>query len=175
MNKLLPIIILVAVVVGGVAFYSGTKYSGDNSTASIGGRTGFSQEDFQNLSPEERQQRFQELGANGSGAFDGDHESGAFRGDHEGGFGGRFGSGAGGSRPLTGEIISQGDGSFTIKLNDDSTKIVFVSDSTQITKSVDGAIDDLSEGEQIFVSGDENPDGSYTAKTIQLGSFDHNQ
>ena len=168
MNKLLPITILVAVVVGGIAFYSGTKYSEGNSTASIGGRAGFSQEDFRNLSPEERQQRFQEFGANGSGAFSRDHEGGS-------GFRGRFGTGSDGSRPLIGEIISQGDGSLTIKLSDGSTKIVFVNDSTQITKSVDGTVDDLDEGEQIFVSGDENPDGSYTAKTIQLGSFDHNQ
>lgn len=168
MNKLLPIIILVAVVVGGVAFYGGTKYSGDNLTASIGGRAGFSQEDFRNLSPEERRQRFQELGANGSGAFGGDHEGGS-------GFRGRFGSGAGGSRPLSGEVISQSDGSLTIKLSDGSTKIVFVSDSTQIIKSIEGALGDLATGEQIFVSGTENPDGSYTAQTIQLGSFDHNQ
>ena len=31
------------------------------------------------------------------------------------------------------------------------------------------------EGEQIFLSGDENPDGSYTAQTIQLTPIDHNQ
>ncbi len=122
----------------------------------------FSRGDFQNLSSEERQQRFQELGANVSGVFGGDHEG-------EDGFrGGRFGSGTGGSRSLTGEVISQSDDSLTIKLSDGSTKIVFVSDSTQITKSVDGTIDDLSEGEQIFVSGSENPDGSYTAQIIQL-------
>ena len=163
MNKLATIVIAVAVIVGGGAFYGGMKY-----TESKNSRGGFSRADLQNRSPEERQQRFQELGANISGAFGGDHEGGS-------GFRGRFGSGADGSRPLTGEIISQSDSSFTIKLSDNSTKIVFVNDSTQITKSVNGTLDDLNEGEQIFVIGDENPDGSYTAQTIQLSPLDHNQ
>ena len=157
MNKLITTIIAVTVIVGGGAFYGGMKYTESKSS-----QGGFSQADFQNLSPEERRQRFQGLGANVGDAFGGDHEGG-------GGFrGGRFGSGTDGSRPLTGEVISQSDDSLTIKLSDGSTKIIFISDSTQITKSIDGTIDDLAEGEQIFVNGDENPDGSYTAKTIQL-------
>ena len=171
MNKLITTIIAVAIIVGGGAFYGGMKYAESNPPAG-GPRGEFSRADLQNLSPEERQQRFQELGASVGGAF-GDHESGAFRGDHEGGSRGRFGS-ADGSRPISGEIISQSDGGFTIKLSNNSTKIVFVSDSTQITKSVDGTIDDLNEGEQIFVSGTENPDGSYTAQTIQLRPLNHN-
>lgn len=161
MNKLVTTIIAVAIIVGGGAFYGGMKY-----TESKNSRDRFWQADFQNLSPEERQQRFQELGANVSGAFR----------DHEGGFRGGFGSGQdGGIRSLSGEIISQSEDSLTIKLSDDSTKIVFINNSTQITKSVEGSLDDLVPGEQIFVSGDENPDGSYTAQTIQLRSLDHNQ
>jgi len=161
MNKLIPIVVAVAVV-GSGAFYGGMQYA-----ESKGSQGGFSQADFQNLSPEERQQRFQEFGANVGGGLNQDHEGGNFRS--------RFGSGTDGSRSLSGEIISQSSDSFTIKLSDDSTKIVFVSNNTQITKSVDGTVDDLSEGEQIFVSGDENPDGSYTAQTIQLSPLDHNQ
>ena len=158
MNKLVTSVIAVAVIVGGGAFYGGMKYTEGKSPAGQ-----FSRGDFQNLSPEERQQRFQGLGANVGDAFGGDHEGGSgFRGVG-------FGFGEGGSRPLTGEVISQGDDSLTIKLSDGSTKIVFVSDSTQITKSVDGAFSDLATGEQIFVGGTENPDGSYTANTIQLG------
>lgn len=157
MNKLVTTIIAVAVIVGGGAFYGGMKYTEGKSP-----RGGFSQADFQNLSPEERRQRFQGLGSNVSGAFAGDHEGGSgFRG-------GRFGSGTDGSRPLTGEVISQSDDSLTIKLSNGSTKIIFVSGSTKISKSVDGTIYDLSKGEQIFVNGTENPDGSYTAQTIQL-------
>lgn len=117
----------------------------------------------------------------GAGGFFGGMEyrlganvGGAFR-DHQGGdFSGRFGSMRGmrgiegSSSPLFGEIISQGEGSFTIKLSDSSTRIIFISDSTQITKSIDGILGDLEIAGQIFVSGEENPDGSYTAKTIQI-------
>lgn len=157
-KKIIPIIVAVAVIIGGGAFYGGIKYAQSGSS-----RSEFSRADFQNLSSEERQQRFSATGGRASG----DHEGGSFRGG--------FGSGSGGTRPLTGEIITQNEDSFTIKLSDGSTKIVFVSDSTQITKSVDGAVDDLTEGKQIFVSGSENPDGSYTAQTIQLTPIDHNQ
>ena len=164
MNKLIMPIIAVAVIVGSGAFYVGMKYTDSKSP-----QGGFSRADFQNLSPEERQQRFQGLGANVSGVFGEDHEGG-------GGFrGGRFGSGIDGSPTLIGEVISQSNDSLTIKLSDGSTKIVFVSDSTQITKSVDGTIDDLNEGEQIFVGGTKNPDGSYTAQTIQLSPANHSQ
>ena len=171
MSKLLPIIIAVAVLVGGGAFYGGMKYTDSQNSQSgeLADRQGFSREELQNLSLEERQQRFRELGANISGVFGQDHDGG------EGGFRGRFGSGSDGSRLLSGEIISQSEGSFTIKLSDGSTKIVFVNNSTQITKSVDGTLDDLSGGEQVFVSGDQNPDGSYTAETIQLRPLDHIQ
>ena len=164
MNKLVTIAVVVAVIVGGGAFYGGMKYTESKSP-----RGGFFQTDLQNLSPEERQQRFQELGANAGGAFGVDHEGdSSFRG-------GRFGSGESGSRPLSGEILSQTEDSITIKLSNGSTKIIFVSDSTEITKSVEGSLDDFSEGEQIFVSGTENPDGSYTAETIQLSPVNHNQ
>jgi len=156
MNKLITTIIAVVVIVGGGAFYGGMKYTESKSP-----RDEFSRTNFQDHS--------QEFSANVSGAFGGDHEGGSgFRGR-------RFGSGADGSRSLTGEVISQSDDSLTIKLSDGSTKIVFINDSTQITKSVEGSLDDFSEGEQIFVGGTENPDGSYTAQTIQLRPFDHIQ
>lgn len=148
-NKLIPIIISIVVVIVGV-FYGGIKYTENKLT-----RNGFSQTDFQNLSnlsPEERRQRFQEFGS----------------GDHEGNFRGRFGLENYGTRPLSGEIIVQREGSFTLKLNDGSTKIVFINDSTQIIKSVEGSLGDLNQSEQILVTGDENPDGSYTAEVIQI-------
>lgn len=100
------------------------------------------------------------LGANVGGAFR-DHQRGDFSARGGPAFGGR-------GQPLFGEIISQGEGSFTIKLSDGSTRIIFISDSTQITKSIDGILDDLEIAGQIFVSGEENPDGSYTAETIQI-------
>ena len=69
---------------------------------------------------------------------------------------------------LSGQVISKDEKSLTIKLADGSTKIVFFSGSTQISKATEGSIDDIEIGKQIMVSGTQNSDGSYTAKTIQL-------
>jgi hypothetical protein len=69
---------------------------------------------------------------------------------------------------LSGEVISKDEKSLTLKLPDGSTKIIFFSASTQISKATEGTIDDIEIGKQIIVSGSQNSDGSYTAKTIQL-------
>ena len=53
MNKLIPIVVAVAIVVGSGAFYGGIQYAENKRS-----HEGFSQTDFQNLSSEERQQRF---------------------------------------------------------------------------------------------------------------------
>ena len=146
-NKSITIVIAVAVVVGGGAFYGGMKYAQSNAPQ---GR--LSQADFQslqNLSPEERQQRRQELGAN----------AGGFRGGSGGGQ-------RGGGGFTTGEIISKDDKSVTIKLRDGGSKIVFLSDSTEITKSANGTFVDLEVGKNVSVNGTANSDGSVTAQSI---------
>lgn len=154
MNKLIAIVIATAVVVGGGAFYGGMKYAESKSPRRL------SQADFQNLqnlSPEERQQRLQELGANASGAFGGDHAGGSgFRGGQRGG---GF---------TAGEIIAKDDKSVTIKLQNGGSKIIFLSDSTEITKSASGTLGDLEVGKNVSVNGTVNSDGSVTAQMIQL-------
>ena len=97
-----------------------------------------SRQAFQNLSPEQRQQFLQESA-------------------------GRVGAGF-----LSGEVIAKDEKSLTLKLPDGSTKIVFFSSSTQISKMTEGSIGDVEIGKEIMVSGEQNSDGSYTAKTIQL-------
>jgi len=67
-----------------------------------------------------------------------------------------------------GEIISKDDKSITIKLRDGGSKIIFLSDSTKITKQADGSSDDFEVGKSIMVGGKQNSDGSITADTIQL-------
>lgn len=69
---------------------------------------------------------------------------------------------------VNGEIIAKDDKSITLKLRDGGSKIVFFSDSTEITKTAKGLVDDLRTGQQIVVNGNQNPDGSVTAETIQL-------
>ena len=101
---------------------------------------------FQNLTNEQRQQMRQDggIGKMGNGGFVG------------------------------GEIISKDAKSITVKDNSGSTKIILLSDSTKVSKTVDGKADDLTIGKNIMVTGDSNSDGSVTAKTISERSADAN-
>jgi hypothetical protein len=67
-----------------------------------------------------------------------------------------------------GDIIAKDANSVTIKLRDGGSKIVFFSDSTQVTKTVNGDGSDLEVGKSVTVSGSTNSDGSITAKQIQV-------
>lgn len=102
----------------------------------------FSRGNFQNLaglSSEERQQRLEEMGGTRQG----------------GGF-------------ISGEILSKDNESVTIKMPDGGSKIIFYSETTQISKFIDGSSEDLNIGENISANGSANQDGSITAKTIQI-------
>jgi hypothetical protein len=69
---------------------------------------------------------------------------------------------------VNGEILSVDTQSVTVKLPAGGSKIAFYSASTKISKTVDGTIDDLKVGENLVLNGQDNPDGSMTAQTIQL-------
>lgn len=140
MNKLIAIVIATAVVVGGGAFFGGMKYAENKNPQSRVSQADF--QNLQNLSPEERQQRLQ----------------------------GGAGGGQRGARSgfTAGEIIAKDNKSVTIKLQDGGSKIVFLSDSTEITKSAEGTLNDLEVGKNVSVNGTANSDGSVTAQTIQL-------
>ena len=73
-----------------------------------------------------------------------------------------------GAGTVRGEIISQDETSITVKLPDGSSKIVLISENTEINKATEGSIDDLGTGEQVMVIGQTNSDGSITAQNIQL-------
>lgn len=141
MKKIIPIIIIL-IIIGGGAFYGGMKYGQSKSPLSD-----FFRQDFQNLSPEQRQHLFQ----------------GNIGESFQGGLGRRAGSGF-----LSGEVITKDEQSLTLKLQDGGSKIVFFSDLTEVSKTTDGSMEDIETGKQITVSGEQNSDGSYTAKTIQL-------
>ena len=67
-----------------------------------------------------------------------------------------------------GDIIAKDDKSITIKLTNGSSKIIFYSDTTEISKFVSGTTQDLEIGQSINITGAANQDGSLTATTIQI-------
>jgi len=83
---------------------------------------------------------------------------------------GMMGQGAGRNnlRPVSGDIISTGDNSITVKLSDGSTKIVLLSSSTVLDKTSTASKSDLKVGEKVAAFGQANSDGSITAQNIQL-------
>ena len=125
-KKLITIILISHLIAIGVGVYGGMKYGQSKSPLS-----NLSRQNFQNLSPEQRQQLSQ----------------------------GRTGGGTG-ANFLSGEVITKDEQSLTLKMSDGSSKIVFFSDSTQISKTTEGSIGDVEVGKQIMVSGDQNSDGS---------------
>lgn len=85
-----------------------------------------------------------------------------------------IGSNRMGFRPVSGEIISSDDKSITVKLNDGSSKIVFLAGNTNINKAGEATKSDLKVGEKVAVIGQENSDGSVTAQNIQLNPIQRN-
>ena len=92
-------------------------------------------------------------------------QGGNFRGAN--GTGAPRGNG-GGFMPVNGEIISSDDKTMTVKLQDGSSKIVILSDSTNINKAESGSKTDLTAGTKVLVFGQTNSDGSVTAQSVQL-------
>jgi len=71
-------------------------------------------------------------------------------------------------RPVNGEIISADDKSITVKMTDGSSKIVLISDKTEINQASQATKEDLKVGEKVMVIGAEGSDGTVTAQNIQL-------
>lgn len=131
--------VLIAIAtVGGIAFYGGMKYAQGKSAAPQSQQAGFG-----NNGP-----RGSRTGTGGAG----------FNGARTGN----------GINVVNGEIISKDDKSVTIKLRDGGSQIVFLSGTTEITKSVSGVEGDLVVGQNVSVNGQKNSDGSVTANMVQL-------
>ena len=77
------------------------------------------------------------------------------------------GARAGGGQ-IVGEIIGQDDKSITVKLQNGSSKIVLLSDTTTINKAAEGTKSDLKIGERVGVFGTSNADGTLVAQNVQL-------
>ncbi len=73
-----------------------------------------------------------------------------------------------GFRPVSGQIISTGDSTITVKLTDGSSKIVMLSGTTNINKAGVATTADLTTGITVAVIGQTNTDGSVSAQSIQI-------
>ena len=95
---------------------------------------------------------------------------GNFRFNGAGGQGqrGQFAGRGIGFRPVSGEILSVDDKSIAVKMQDGSSKIVLLSDSTAVEKTSRASREELKAGVKIAAFGQTNSDGSVTAQQIQL-------
>lgn len=75
-----------------------------------------------------------------------------------------------GYKPTSGEVISVDASSVTVKLVDGSTKVILLSDNTQVNKTDEATREDIKTGETITVFGTINTDGSVVAQNIQLNA-----
>jgi len=78
-------------------------------------------------------------------------------------------TGQNGGGLTTGEIIFKDEQTLTIKTKDNSSKIIFYSDTTEINKIASGESADMEIGKTVMITGTVNQDSSITAKTIQIG------
>ena len=80
-------------------------------------------------------------------------------------------SGVSNANFIMGEIMNKDDKSITVKSRDGSSRFVFFSGMTQISKSTNGTPDDLQIGKEINANGTLNSDGSMSAQMIQIRPF----
>lgn len=71
-------------------------------------------------------------------------------------------------RMLSGEVISKDEKSLTLKLVDGSTRIVFISESTKVSKMTDGSLNDVQIGNQVMIVGNQTTEGTFLAEQIQI-------
>lgn len=90
---------------------------------------------------------------------------------------GQFGAGAGrqfgrgaqaGNGFIGGQVVAADATSITLQLPQGGSRVVLVSSSTEVRKSVGGTSADLAAGEEVTVTGKQNTDGSFTAQSVQI-------
>lgn len=101
-------------------------------------------------------------------------------GQNPGAFGAGLGRGGRTAGPrvgnfVAGKVLSKDDTSITIELPEGGSRIIFFSQSTEITSSVKGTTQDVVIGKNLMINGTQNADGSVTAQTIQIRPAPANQ
>lgn len=98
----------------------------------------------------------------GFGQFAQGNAGAGFQRNGSGTRGGNFGG------ATSGDIVSMDANSITVKLQDGSSKIVNLSDSTTYSKTDSASKADLKTGIKVAAFGTTNSDGSITAQNVQL-------
>jgi len=145
MKKNIIVGAIVITLIGAGCFYGGLTY-GKNGKP---GTYNFGKGDFTNLSESERAERFAQMG---NGTIPTSQRINR----------------VGGVDMIGGEIISIDETSITIKLPDNGSKIIFISDSTKVNKMIEGNLEDLASGTTVMINGKADSDGNLTAEMIQL-------
>lgn len=73
----------------------------------------------------------------------------------------------GGGRVI-GQVQSVAEGRLTVQTPNNSSQIILINDSTTYQKMTSGSVSDVTTGTQVVVVGQQNPDGSTTAASIQI-------
>ena len=82
---------------------------------------------------------------------------------------GRMGARAGQDTGVaTGQVMNKESNSFVVKMMNGSTKIVLTTASTTVSKMTEGSVNDFADGSAVMVIGQNNADGSITAKQVQI-------
>ena len=89
-------------------------------------------------------------------------------GQGRGGFAGGMRGGAANGGFVSGTVLSKDMNGITIQNQSGGSKIVLVSPTTTVAKSVQGALTDVAVGSTVTVVGSTNSDGSLTAQSIQI-------
>ncbi len=154
MKKQYLITIIVAIVVAAGGFTGGLFYQ--KSKDSLAGLSG------QNLMT-----KMQSLGMSGNG-FGGENGTPNTNGGNFSFSGGANGRRFGGGGMVNGQIVSLDSQSITVKQQDGSTKTVYYSSSTAISKNTVGSTSDLTVGTEVSTNGTANSDSSVTASDIRI-------
>jgi hypothetical protein len=87
-----------------------------------------------------------------------------------GGFGGLPGSGAGGTRPIAGQVAYLAGSTLYVTNTEGNTVKVTTSAGTSVTKTVSATVKGIHPGETVTVTGATGANGAVSAESIRVGS-----